>query len=157
LDSDRAALRSARLAADPAAALREAIAAWSEGQRDEEGLEDLINLICRAVIDARRSGDAGRCEEVAAALEPLHKVPALPIAGSRDFPHVLQLWLRDDPSTEEEQARLRAMLTTHRTQKSTETRCWRSQDGVPDRGRPRPPRRPRGLLWATGAGKDAGG
>jgi tetratricopeptide (TPR) repeat protein len=112
LESDRAALEAARrrAAGIPEPTLRDAISAWRAGNPDQESLAELLNLIFTVVVATMQNGDAATRDTLAQELAHLRAARPLPIAGTNDLLHVLQLWLRDEPGMAEQAARIRTTL-----------------------------------------------
>ncbi|NJK81669.1 MAG: tetratricopeptide repeat protein, partial [Chloroflexaceae bacterium] len=99
LESDRAALEHMRrrAAGEPEPGMREAVAAWVEGGRNEEQFAALLNGICNLYVQVMTTGSREQQAELAHDLAYVRAARPLPIAGSNDFLFILQLLLRGEP------------------------------------------------------------
>ncbi|WP_299643877.1 CHAT domain-containing protein [uncultured Chloroflexus sp.] len=114
LASDRATLEEVRrrAAGVPEPTIREAIIAWRDGGRDDWQFVALLTKICNHYVQTMRTGDRTSRWELAHDLAVLRAIQPLPIAGTNDFLHVLQLRLRDEPGMAERAAQIQAALPT---------------------------------------------
>ncbi|MFN3374438.1 MAG: tetratricopeptide repeat protein, partial [Chloroflexus sp.] len=112
LAADRATLAEVRrrAAGVPVPTIREAIIAWRDGGRDDLQFTVLLTEICNRYVQTMRTGDRTSRWELAHDLAVLRAIRPLPIAGTNDFLHVLQLRLRDEPGMAERAAQIQAAL-----------------------------------------------
>jgi len=112
LASDRAKLEEMRRRAAglPEVSLVDVIAAWRDGDRDDEQFATLLNLVCNLYVQTMSDGSSDQRERLAEDLAHLRAIRPLPVAGANDFLAVLQLRLRDEPGMTERAARIAATL-----------------------------------------------
>jgi tetratricopeptide (TPR) repeat protein len=111
LEADRQTLAVARRRAGGTEqpTLRAAIEAWKT-TTDQESLALLLNALCNLVVEAIRDKDMATRDQIAEDVAALRMVRPLPIPGTNDFLHVVQLMLRDRPGMAERATQLRATL-----------------------------------------------
>jgi hypothetical protein len=112
LEQDRMLLEHMRrrAAGEPPPGLREAVATWVQGGRDERQFAELLNAVCHLYVQVMQAGNPEQQADLAHDLAHVRAARPLPIAGANDFLHILQLLLRGEPEMVQQATQQRAAL-----------------------------------------------